>query len=308
MPVMSALGIGGENGNPSTMPPPLPELAGVQHRFVALPTGVRVHLAEAGPDDAPRILCLHGWPQHWWIWRRVIGLLGDDFHLLCPDLRGFGWSGWPADGDFAKRRLADDALALLDVLGLERVHVIGHDWGAWTAILLAIDAPERLHGALALGIIHPWQPTSRMLINAWRLSYQQPLATPLLGELLMRQSGFVRRVLRAGWATDEAWDEEAADLYAAAMRDADAARAGSRMYRTFLLRELGPAAVSFRGRRLGVPARLLIGAHDPLGAQLSAGFERHGDDAAAEVLEGCGHFVPEERPEIVAERARALFV
>ena len=47
--------------------------------------------------------------------------------------------------------------------------------------------------------------------------------------------------------------------------------------------------------------------HDPLGPALAAGFERHGDDAAWEVVPGAGHFLPEERPELVAERARALF-
>jgi pimeloyl-ACP methyl ester carboxylesterase len=56
-----------------------------------------------------------------------------------------------------------------------------------------------------------------------------------------------------------------------------------------------------------VPARLVIGSRDPLGSHLGSGFERHGDDAAFEVLRGCGHFMPEERPAEVAERARALF-
>jgi pimeloyl-ACP methyl ester carboxylesterase len=98
------------------VPPRLPRLAGVEHRFIDLGTRVRAHVAEAGPPDAPAVLCLHGWPQHWWMWRRVLPLLDDSYRLVCPDLRGLGWSGWPDDGDFAKQRLADDALALLDAL------------------------------------------------------------------------------------------------------------------------------------------------------------------------------------------------
>ena len=66
------------------MTPPLPELPGVRHRTLHLPTGVRVHLAEAGPEDAPPVLCLHGWPQHWWIWRRVIPLLDGEYRLAVP--------------------------------------------------------------------------------------------------------------------------------------------------------------------------------------------------------------------------------
>jgi rfaE bifunctional protein nucleotidyltransferase chain/domain len=89
--------------------PPLPELPGVEHVELDLPTGVRVHVALAGPPDAPPVLALHGWPQHWWCWRRVIERLGGAVRIACPDLRGLGWSGWPDDGDFTKPRLADDA-------------------------------------------------------------------------------------------------------------------------------------------------------------------------------------------------------
>jgi pimeloyl-ACP methyl ester carboxylesterase len=288
--------------------PPLPELPRVRHRFHSLPTGVRIHVAEAGPEDAPAVLCLHGWPQHWWIWRRVIPLLEGEYRLLCPDLRGFGWSGWPADGDFRKDRLAEDALALLDRLEIERVHLAGHDWGAWVGLLLAVRSPERLRSLLALGIVHPWQPRRRMALNAWRFTYQLPLAAPLVGERLLRREAFTRRVLRGAWGDRDTWDEAAANCYAAVQREPDRARAASLMYRTFVTREAGPSvAGAFRGRALGVPARLIVGGRDPLGAALTEGFERHGDDARAEVLEGCGHFVPEERPALVADRARALF-
>ena len=69
------------------MPPAMPELDGVEHTFHDLPTGVRLHLATVGPQDAPPVLLLHGWPQHWWSWHHVIGELAGDFRLLCPDLR-----------------------------------------------------------------------------------------------------------------------------------------------------------------------------------------------------------------------------
>ncbi|MGH2967638.1 MAG: alpha/beta fold hydrolase, partial [Solirubrobacteraceae bacterium] len=181
------------------MPLPLPELPGVRHRFLTVRTGVRVHVAEAGPEGAPAVLCLHGWPQHWWIWRRVIPLLRRDHRLLCPDLRGFGWSGWPPDGDFRKDRLAEDALALLDVLELERAHFVGHDWGAWVGLLLATRSPQRLRTLLALGIVHPWQPRRRIARSSWRFAYQLPVAAPLLGERLLRREAVTRRILRAGW-------------------------------------------------------------------------------------------------------------
>src|SRR4051812_6693433 len=184
---------------------PMPELEGAEHAFHDLPTGVRVHVASCGPADAPPVLALHGWPQHWWSWRDVIRELGDGFRVIAPDMRGFGWSDWPRDGDFRKQRVADDALALLDVLGLDRVCLVGHDWGGWCAILAALTAPERFSSLLALGIGHPWVPRAVAARNAYRLWYQVPLYLPAV----TRDGHFPRKVLEsarrdnAGWASGE---------------------------------------------------------------------------------------------------------
>ena len=75
----------------------LPELDGVQHRFVDLGDGVTIHVAEAGPSEGPPVMLVHGFPQHWWEWRELIGpLAADGYRVLCPDLRGAGWSSAPA--------------------------------------------------------------------------------------------------------------------------------------------------------------------------------------------------------------------
>jgi pimeloyl-ACP methyl ester carboxylesterase len=290
------------------MAPELPALDGVRHAFHDLPTGVRVHVAETGPEDAPAVLCLHGWPQHFLIWRGLWPSLADRYRVICPDLRGHGWSGWPDDGDFRKARLADDAVALLDLLGLPSAHVIGHDWGAWAGMLLALGRPERVQTLLALSIVHPWQPTSLAARNAWRMAYQVPLATPWVGEQLVRRDGFIRRVVRSGWKDRSTWDEDAARSYEAALRTPEGARTSHRMYRSFLLSEFprGFAGGAFAGGRFPMPARLVIGEHDPLGAHLVKGFERRGPDARWEIVPGVGHFLPEERPAVVAERASGL--
>jgi pimeloyl-ACP methyl ester carboxylesterase len=285
------------------MVPPRPALPGVRHAFPALRTGVRVHVALAGPEDAPPLLALHGWPQHWWCWRRVVPLLAGEHRLVMPDLRGLGWSGRPRDGDYRKERLAEDAVALLDALGIERAGVLGHDWGGWAGFLAALRFPERLTWLLAMGIAHPW---ARLRANAPRLAYQLPLATPLLGPRLVA-NGAATRALRSAWGEGPAPDRGQLAPYAAAYAQPAAAAASSRLYRQFLLREV-PAllAGAHRGRRLRVPTRLLYGTRDPLGPGFARGLERHGDDARVQWLEGCGHFVPEERPAAVAEAVRAL--
>ena len=131
----------------------MPDVEGVDHRFVDV-RGLRLHVAEAGDGDP--LVMLHGWPQHWYEWRHVIPRLADRYRVLCPDLRGFGWSDAPGSG-YEKERLASDVLELLDALGLDQVRLIGHDWGGWAGFLIALRAPERVSGYLALNIPHPFQ-------------------------------------------------------------------------------------------------------------------------------------------------------
>jgi pimeloyl-ACP methyl ester carboxylesterase len=282
----------------------MPELLGVEHEFHALATGVRVHVAGAGPPDAPPLLALHGWPQHWWCWRRVVPLLAGEFRLLMPDLRGLGWSGRPPRADYRKDRLAEDAVALLDALGIDRAGLLGHDWGGWVGLLAALRFPARITGLVALGTAHPWaRPT---LDTIPRLAYQPPLAMPFLGPRLVRDTPLVAMLHRAAWGERSTFDAAAVEVFAASYRDSARAEASSRLYRDFLTREL-PAQLGRRtGGRLRMPARLLFGRRDPVGTAMAAGLERHGEDARVEYLEGCGHFVPEERPEAVAAGARAV--
>jgi pimeloyl-ACP methyl ester carboxylesterase len=277
----------------------MPVLDGVEHSYHDLPTGVRVHLAAAGPPDAPPVLALHGWPQHWWSWRAVIGELADEFRLLCPDLRGLGWSGPPDDDDFRKQRLADDQIALLDVLGIERVRLVGHDWGGFAAQLAALGAPERFSSLRALSIGHPWTPPQVGLRHGWLLAYQLPLAAPLAGEHVIRDGRYVRGMLRNGRRDGRRWTREEEDAYIDVVREPAGAHASSKLYRDFLIREL-PGARSFAGRRFEMPARLVTGSREPLKA-FAAGF--HGE---VEVIDGAGHFLPEEAPAAVADHIRAM--
>jgi pimeloyl-ACP methyl ester carboxylesterase len=281
------------------MPLAMPELAGVEHSFHDLPTGVRVHLAAAGPRDAPPVLAVHGWPQHWWSWREVLRELGGEFRLLCPDVRGFGWSRPPDDDDFRKQRLADDQIALLDALDLERVRLVGHDWGGWTALLAALTAPERFSRVLALSTAHPWVPPAVGLRHGWLMAYQLPLAAPFVGERVIRDGRYVRGMLHNGRRDGRRWTREEEDAYLDVVREPAAAHASSKLYRDFLTREL-PTLRSLAGRRFEMPARLVIGSREPF-RPFAAGF--HGD---VEVIDDAGHFLPEEAPRAVAEQIRAM--
>jgi pimeloyl-ACP methyl ester carboxylesterase len=285
----------------------MPDVPGMRHReFEA--RGVRFHVAEAGSGDP--VVLVHGWPQHWYCWRKVAPLLAADRRVLCPDLRGFGWSE-VGGGRYDKQALADDLLALLDALELERVDLVAHDWGAWVGFLFCLDHPERVSHYLALNIYGPWPPpfSLRGLLGIWRLWYQVAIAAPGLGPMLIRRTGFVGCAIRAGAVHPDAWSEDDLEAYTSVLREPARARASSRLYRTFLTRELAPwLAGRNRGRRLTVPTLMLHGMRDrAIDHRRLGGWEPWADDMAVELRPDSGHFIAEEIPEVVAGRARALF-
>jgi pimeloyl-ACP methyl ester carboxylesterase len=132
--------------------PQLPQLEGVDHHFVELP-GLRMHVAEAG-SGVP-VLLLHGFPQHWWEWRKVIPGLAEQFQVIYPDLRGAGWSAALRRG-YTRDQLLADVVALLDTLGLDSVHLLTHDYGALVGYQLCLRHPERVRRHLSLGIPPPY--------------------------------------------------------------------------------------------------------------------------------------------------------
>jgi pimeloyl-ACP methyl ester carboxylesterase len=284
-----------------------PHVDGVRHRYVEA-RGLRFHLAEAGEGDDV-VLCLHGWPQHWYEWRFLLPALAEAGHrAIAMDLRGFGWSDAPRDG-YEKENLAADVLAVLGELGIDRVKLVGHDWGGWIGYLLCLRAPERIERYLALNILTPWVEQRILVPEIWRFAYQPLVASPFLGARLHTSGQLVPKVLVGASAVRDNWDAETLRIFSDNLAEPDRARACVQMYRTFLLREQ-PEIV--RGRyareRLTVKTLHLHGTDDTaLRPKMLTGWERHADDMQVELVEGCGHFIADEAPDLVADRAISFF-
>lgn len=267
-----------------------PELPGVRHAYVDA-GGLRTHVALAGPEDAPPLLLVHGWPQHWWCWREVIGGLAGGHRVIAADLRGHGWTE-RTPGGYRKDQLAADLLALLDSLEIDRVTWIGHDWGAYAGFLAALQSPERLDRMLALSIPHPWAKRDPRLLAVF-LGYQGPLSLPVVGPRVAEP--MLRRLIQAGRGRDRLGREDV-DLFARQTPP----RTTVAMYRSFLTGDLPAAARGrFAGQRLQVPTRLMVGAKDLVTIGVRDGAVSHQPKLEVDVIPGVGHWIPEQRPELI---------
>jgi pimeloyl-ACP methyl ester carboxylesterase len=281
----------------------LPEVEGIVHRFVDA-DGLRVHVAEAG--DGPPVLLLHGWPQHWFMWRRVIERLAPQFRLIAPDLRGFGWTEAPGSG-YDAETFAADQVALLDALEIETASVIGHDWGGWTAFLLGLDHAERIERMVVCNAPHPWPKLEpRLLLELWRTWYAAALALPVVGPRLLQQTGFVPAILRRATVGGTFSEAEIA-AYTESFRDPARARAVSSLYRYYGRALAEGARGRWRSRRLTVPTLLMFGLHDLYITNKGLpGYEHNTDHMELEVIADSGHFLVDEKPDLVARRALAF--
>jgi pimeloyl-ACP methyl ester carboxylesterase len=197
----------------------------------------------------------------------------------------------------------------MDALGLERVKLVGHDWGGWIGYLLCLRAPERFHQYLALNILTPWVEQRMLVPELWRFTYQPMVASPFLGYRLHTSGQFVPRVLLGASVVRDNFDSETLHVFSDNLAEPDRARACVQMYRVFLTREQ-PEII--RGRyvrqRLTVPTLQLHGTDDAaLRPKMLAGWQRHADDMRVELVEGCGHFIADEAPDLVADRALEFF-
>src|SRR4051794_10693427 len=111
----------------------------------------------AGPDDGDVVILLHGFPQTSWSWRSQLDALGAaGFRAVAPDQRGYSPGARPEDvAASAIEHLVADVIGMADALGVERFHLVGHDWGAAVAWATAITRPDRVRSLAALSVPHP---------------------------------------------------------------------------------------------------------------------------------------------------------
>ncbi len=198
-----------------------------------------MRLAADTTGEGPAVLLIHGFPDSRAVWRRQVGPLAEaGFCVIAPDLRGFGASERPEGVDaYRVTELVGDLIELLDEHGIERAHVVGHDWGAGIAWVLAALLPDRVASLAALSVGHPNASRPRSLEAREKAWYQLLFQFDEAEELLLRDDG---RLLREWLA-----DAPDADRYVEELREPGALTARLGLYRANLhpRSELEPRAL-----------------------------------------------------------------
>jgi epoxide hydrolase 4 len=262
------------------------------------------------PDDTLAVL-LHGWPQDGSSWSRVAPLLADaGYRVVCPDLKGFGRSDAPKHG-YDPPTLADELSQLIQALGARKALLVGHDWGGAVALATAFRHPGRVRALVTVS--SPFRQLD--LIASWHIPL---LNLPLAPQLAFKIAGgpLTRAVIRYASESDEPFDDEALDRYAAAVKASPSGWLA--YYRTLSRRALldwGVRRVRRVARflpppeaphRLRVPAVVVWGDRDRVTPFHLATRVAHDLDAELVPVQGVGHFVHEEAPQELADAILAL--
>jgi pimeloyl-ACP methyl ester carboxylesterase len=276
--------------------------------------GIRLHYVREGRGTP--LLLLHGWPEFWYAWRKVIPDLAHDFDVIVPDLRGFGDSEKPTAGpsDQAGADVhAADMLALIDGLGLKQIGVVSHDVGAYAAQSMARLRPERLSGLFFFNCpypgIGPRGAAPEHLIEIWYQSFHRlPVAAELVGSSRDACRIYFRHFL-SHWAHDPHAFDEDLEVWVDNFMKPGNLQGGFNWYisawksRLAMLR--GEVAAP---TPIAVPTRVLWGEHDPV--LKSAWADRIGEyfgNARVDTAPDAGHFVHYEKPELACREIRAFF-
>ena len=261
--------------------------------------GLSFFVRDDGPADGPVVIALHGFPQTSASWAGVTPVLtAAGVRVLAPDQRGYSPGARPwAVRAYALSELVDDVLALADAAGVERFDLLGHDWGGAVAWAVVAAHPDRVRSLTVASTPHPRALVAALVHGqALRSWYIGAFQLPLLPELVLTTPALVRPLL-ARLRTPEA--EEVRALLA----DRGAARAMVNWYRAAWSPLLGRTARPFP--KVRVPTTYVWGDGDPALGRWAA--EHTGLCVEADyrfvVLEGVGHWIPDERP---AELARLV--
>ena len=284
---------------PASKQPPDSELAALGNGFIsdaAQVNGTTLHYVRGG--TGPAVILLHGFPEDWYAYHRVMPRLAKQFTVVAVDLRGIGGSTVTTDG-YDAANMAEDIHHLAEQLHLDRMYVVGHDIGGMVAYALVRRYPETCHGAMLIDVpvpgIGPWAAIKADPI-AWHMNFHQ---TPDLPEQLLagREAIYLHHFLDR-----DTFSNEDVARYVRAYAAPGHLHAMLEIYRAFPTNEKFNRA---QRSAIGVPIVLAPGEKSPfakLMPSVASALRAHGcTNVTVEVVKNSAHYVADEQPETLTE-------
>ncbi|MEU5988185.1 alpha/beta hydrolase [Spirillospora sp. NPDC047418] len=284
----------------------MPNITGFEYKRVPVAEGVSLNVAVGG--SGPPIVLLHGFPQTHLMWRHVARDLAADHTVICPDLRGYGASDKP-DGDYSKRVMAADIVALARALGHERFALAGHDRGALVAFRAGLDHPDVITHLACLDVL----PT----LDMWDVMHGTTAAVGFHLYLMAQPPGLPEQMIAGSsdaffghfldlWGNDpSAIPDDVRAAYLSACREAIPSIVAD--YRASAGIDVEhDTADRDAGNRLRMPVTVL---QQDWGAALGYDAVALWRAWAPDLDHGtvtCGHFMAEEAPAEIAKSLRTL--
>jgi pimeloyl-ACP methyl ester carboxylesterase len=276
----------------------------MRHQQVALGS-VSIHAAECGTPGRPAVLFLHGWPQDWSSFERVMRAFGDARHLVAIDLPGIGQSqGRWESGD--KVLIARLVKRVVDALELSEVTLVGHDVGGQVVFAYLREFPDELARAVMMNIAVPGvEPWSQVVRNPriWHFAFHN---VPALPELLVRAhiGPYFDFFFDALSARRDGVSPQARAAYVRAYAHSDALRTGFDWYRAFEQDERHNQQM--REHAVRTPVLYLRGQREGgVIEEYLKGFRAAGlQDVRGALIADSGHYAPDEQPAAVADAIR----
>ena len=269
-------------------------------------TDVEINLVHGGSGRS--VLLLHGYPQTHVMWHKVAPAFAESFTVVAPDLRGYGDSAKPpSDGDhsvYSKRTTARDEV--MDELGFESFHVVGHDRGARVGHRMALDYPDRVMSLTSLDVVPSQAAFENMdsdLAFAWFHWHLMRQPSPLPETLIGSNVKFYLDFLLERWtAVEGAITDDAYAEYLRCYSDPETIRGACADYRAIELDLVHDE--EDRGKKLECPMLVLWGTdmtkrpgwQTGRALDMVSTWRERAVDVRGRGID-CGHFMPEEAPD-----------
>lgn len=266
---------------------------------------VRLHYVTAGRGDP--VVLLHGWPQTWFEWRRIIPALAEHYTVIAPDMRGIGDSSRPLTG-YDKRTVANDIYQLVRKLGFEKIFLVGHDWGGPVAYAYACAHPADVRKLVILDVTIPgeaWEkfPQITRRGGIWHLAFHSVRDLP---EALVagRERTYLSWFYRSVAYNPGAITEQEIDEYVRCYSAPGAMRAGFEYYRA-IFTDIDHNKENAR-TKLKMPVLALGGERGFRNSPLRS-MQELAENVRGGLVERAGHWLAEERPDFLVDQLKAFF-